>query len=194
MLDAVLEIDYALFHYVNTTLHNDFLDFVMPILREKTTWIPLYLFIIGWMVYRFKSKALVYTLTLIFTVAIADTVSSKIIKNTVKRVRPCNDINIHSDMILLVHCGGGYSFTSSHATNHFAIAFFLIGTIGVLIKWIKIPLILWATSISFAQVYVGVHYPFDVLSGAILGAIIGYFIAKFYNRKQDTFVLKSGIT
>ena len=194
MWDMLLEIDKVLFHFVNTTLHNDFLDVVMPFVREKTTWIPMYLFILAWMAYRFKTQALIYALALVFTVAVADTTSSKIIKKTVQRVRPCNEVTQQNDLKLLVHCGGGYSFTSSHATNHFAIALFLIGTIGLIVRWIRIPLLLWAGLISFAQVYVGVHYPFDVISGGILGSIIGYFFARFYNRKSPIFVVKKGIT
>ncbi len=194
MLQSLLELDRSMFHFVNSTLHNGFLDYLMPILRDKTTWIPLYLIILGWVTMRFKTKGLIYALALVFTVAVADTTSSKIIKKTVQRVRPCNDNAVNKDMKLLVHCGGGYSFTSSHAANHFAIAFFLIGTIGLLINWIKIPLLLWAGSIAFAQVYVGVHYPFDVISGAFLGSIIGYFFARFYNLKQEMFVLKTGIS
>ena len=81
---------------------------------------------------------------------------------------------------LKVKCGGGYSYTSSHATNHFALAFFLIYTLGVQFRWIKWVLIFWASSIAYGQVYVGVHYPFDVISGATIGGIIGILVATWY--------------
>ena len=72
-----------------------------------------------------------------------------------------------------MHCGAGYSFTSSHAANHFAVATFLIMTIGQILPKIKKWLWLWAASIALAQVYVGVHFPLDVLAGGILGVVLG---------------------
>ena len=83
-------------------------------------------------------------------------------------------------MELRVHCGGGYSFTSSHATNHFALATFLVIILGPFFKWIRIPIFLWAASIAFGQVYVGVHYPLDVLAGSIVGILLGILMTKFY--------------
>ena len=112
--------------------------------------------------------------------AISDTLSSQIIKKNVQRIRPCNDPLISNMVELKVKCGGGYSYTSSHATNHFALAFFLIYTLGVQFRWIKWVLIFWASSIAYGQVYVGVHYPFDVISGAIIGGIIGILVATWY--------------
>ncbi len=91
-----------------------------------------------------------------------------------QRLRPCKVLEPSKDMHLLVPCGNGFSFPSSHATNHFAIATFLLLILGKIFRWIKIPLILWAGSISFAQVYVGVHYPLDVATGALLGVLVGW--------------------
>jgi len=112
----------------------------------------------------------------LLTVSIADITSSHIIKNQFQRIRPCNQIGFKETAHLLVPCGSGYSFTSSHATNHFAIALFLILTIGQLWKWIRVPLFLWACSIALAQVYVGVHYPTDVLVGGIIGTFISFVV------------------
>jgi len=108
------------------------------------------------------------------TVGMADVVSSKLVKPAVQRVRPCNDVGLKFEVRELVHCGGGYSFTSSHATNHFAIATFLYLVLGGLRKkWIRWALLAWAASIAYGQVYVGVHYPLDVITGAVLGSLIG---------------------
>ncbi|MBK8556199.1 MAG: phosphatase PAP2 family protein [Lewinellaceae bacterium] len=85
-------------------------------------------------------------------------------------------------VIRRVSCGGGYSFTSSHAANHFAVAVFLAAVFGGLSRWLRPGLLLWAAVISFAQVYVGVHYPGDVLAGALLGAIIGWGIYRIGER------------
>src|SRR5690606_32660371 len=115
--------------------------------------------------------------SLLMTFGIADYTSSSILKPTFERLRPCNDPSIHSEVNTLIACGSGFSLPSSHATNHFAIAFFLITVFYC--KWKPIaPLaFLWAATVSFAQVYSGVHYPADILLGAILGTCIGYGIA-----------------
>jgi len=82
----------------------------------------------------------------------------------------------------MVHCGSGYSFTSSHATNHFALAVFIFLTLGKLGWYFRWPFILWATIIAYSQVYVGVHFPLDIISGAILGTLIGFILAILFNR------------
>jgi undecaprenyl-diphosphatase len=107
-------------------------------------------------------------------VGVSDIVSSRIVKKNIQRIRPCNDSEISGKVKLLVRCGSGYSFTSSHASNHFAAAIFLFFTYFYKDNKIKWALIAWAASIGFGQIYVGVHYPFDVLCGAILGSAIGY--------------------
>ncbi len=130
-------------------------------------------------------------------VAVSDTTSSKLIKKSVQRIRPCNDANIKSEVQLLVTCGSGYSFTSSHATNHFAVATFLILTLFRRFRWAKFALVSWAASIAYGQVYVGVHYPLDVLAGSFLGIIIGVLLAMIYSRfgtyRIDYFYIKENL-
>ncbi|MBK8699845.1 MAG: phosphatase PAP2 family protein [Saprospiraceae bacterium] len=83
---------------------------------------------------------------------------------------------------MLVRCGSGYSFTSSHATNHFAIATFLSFSLGTFLRKVRTPLFTWAGVISLAQVYVGVHFPLDVLCGGLLGFSVGLFWAWVFMR------------
>ena len=90
-------------------------------------------------------------------------------------VKPKKEVGVRS----LVKCGGGYSFTSSHATNHFAMAAFVLVLFGRRYRWLKAPLWFWAFSISYGQVYVGVHYPLDIFGGALLGIAIGTLIGRF---------------
>ncbi len=178
----LLALDEQLFQLINEGWQHPWLDAVMPFWRDKRTWIPLYLIIAGFVGYKFKLKGLFLILSLILTVAIADTVSSQLVKKTVHRIRPCNDATLAFDVRTLVPCGSGYSFTSSHATNHFAVATFLSMTLGFYYRRIRLPLYLWAASIALGQVYVGVHYPLDVIAGALLGAGIAFLIAKLYLR------------
>lgn len=93
---------------------------------------------------------------LFVTAATSDLVSSRLVKNIVGRLRPCNDTDVFEHINVLVGCGGGYSFTSSHATNHFAIAVFMILWLGAENKWLRIMFGFWAVTISLGQVYVGV--------------------------------------
>jgi membrane-associated phospholipid phosphatase len=103
----------------------------------------------------------------------SDTISSKLIKYQVRRPRPCHEQQMVPPVIQRVSCGSGFSFTSSHAANHFCLAAFLVTLFGSYMKKWKHLWWVWAALISLAQVYVGLHYPLDILGGAILGIIIG---------------------
>jgi len=180
-LETILHIDEILFSFINQELSNPFLDTIMPYWREKTTWIPLYIFllIIAYLKLKWK-KFLLFVLLLAGTVGLADQVSSQWIKKSVQRIRPCNDIEIKDQVHLLVDCGSGYSFTSSHATNHFAVAFFIAFVLFSHQKKWRILLFVWAASIALGQVYVGVHYPIDITFGALLGCFIGWTVYKIW--------------
>ncbi len=180
-MDAIVALDQYWFELINQGLQNALLDWLMPYWRDKEFWIPFYAILLIFCFYKFKWKALIFVIGVAATIGAADTVSSQWIKKSVQRLRPCNDNEIKEDVHLLVSCGSGYSFTSSHATNHFALAAFLSLTLGALYTWLRLPLYLWAGSIAFGQVYVGVHYPLDVIAGALIGFIIGYIIARLYN-------------
>jgi undecaprenyl-diphosphatase len=180
LLETIINLDISLFNLINQDLSNSFFDAVMPILRNKYTWLPFYIFIVGFAAINLKWKGAWLIFCLIVAVGVGDTLSSKLIKNSVKRLRPCRTEQLVDDVQVRVHCGSGYSFTSSHATNHFAVAVFLVFAFGQMIPKCKWPLFVWAAAISFAQVYVGVHYPFDVLAGAILGSLIGFAFGKYY--------------
>ncbi len=181
-MEQVIAADQFLFELINGQAHNAVLDWLMPIWREKSTWVPLYIALAAFVGYKYRIQGLYLVLALALAVGLADTVSSKIIKPSVHRLRPCNDPALKDEVQLLVHCGSGYSFTSSHASNHFAVASFLSLTLGLHYRRIRWPLYLWAASIALGQVYVGVHFPLDIFIGAILGIIIGNIVAKTYLR------------
>ena len=177
----LLHLDQQIFHLINSGCSNPFFDYILPILRNKYTWFPFYIFIISFLIINFQKKGLYIILALILTVGIADVTSSHLIKKSVQRLRPCKVLEQPNEINLLTRCGSGYSFPSSHAANHFAMAVFLSLIFSKIYKWVKYPLLLWATAISFSQIYVGVHYPVDVICGAVLGSIIAgtvYFIFK----------------
>lgn len=174
MLEQLNQLDQYLFFAINKGLSNPFFDWLMPYLRNRYLWTPLYLFMAIFFVRNYGKQGWMIVFFLGLTFGISDYLSSSVIKPAFERLRPCNDPIIKPEINSLVVCGTGFSFPSSHAANHFALAVFLITIFYE--KWKPIILfgVLWAFSISFAQIYVGVHYPGDVIFGGILGAMIGY--------------------
>lgn len=172
-IEHLLQLDTEVFLFINKTLQNPLFDAILPFLREKFFWIPVYGFILLHCTKYYGKKFFVPVIGVLLTFATSDFISSKIIKPYFHRLRPCNTEALEAQMHELVQCGSGFSFTSSHATNHFALSMFLIVSGLFISSRSYILLLLWAFSIAFSQVYVGVHYPADVLSGALLGVIIG---------------------
>ena len=176
LFESLQSIDQNLFVYINRVATHPILDTLMPFFRESTFWIPFYLFLIVFVFVNFGKNGWAWLLFAFITVLLTDQVSSSIIKNWVQRPRPCADSLFSGQVrLLLDHCSGGYSFTSSHATNHFGVATFLFITLGRFFGNWKYLLFFWAALICYAQVYVGVHYPLDVICGAIIGILIGKF-------------------
>ncbi|UKJ06432.1 phosphatase PAP2 family protein [Solitalea lacus] len=175
MLNQLNTFDQKAFFFINTGLSNSFFDLLMPLLRNQYFWTPVYVFLIVFFIREYKKKGLYLIGFLLLTFAIADFTSASIIKEYFQRLRPCNDPALVGLVKLrLNRCGNGFSFVSSHAANHFAISMFLIGTFYQRWKWVLPAALIWAALVCFAQVYVGVHYPFDVTCGGILGLLIGY--------------------
>jgi undecaprenyl-diphosphatase len=181
MLDQIIHWDQNLFFLINQS-HLGWLDTFLPYFRSKIFWSPLYIYIVAFLIWNFPKNGLWIVLFALLTVGVSDTVSSKWIKKNVQRPRPCNDALIAHEVVLRIKCGGGYSFTSSHATNHAAIALFLFFTFMHERGLWRYLLVLWAISIGMAQIYVGVHYPLDVGAGLIIGSLIGWAMSFSYHR------------
>ncbi|MBI1306124.1 MAG: phosphatase PAP2 family protein [Bacteroidetes bacterium] len=157
-------------------MSNGVFDFLMPLFRDKYFWIPLYILLLFLIIRKHKWQSVYVIGFAVLTILLADQISAHMIKPAVQRLRPCNDPMLKDLVHLRAACGSGYSFVSSHAANHFALAFFFISVFARPSNrfYVTLLFIIWAGLISFAQVYVGVHFPIDVLSGAMLGAAIGY--------------------
>ena len=181
-MNQLLQFDQELFLLINRGLAHPLLDALLPATRNMWLWAPLYLFFIAWLSINFGKKGWIVVGLVLLTFACTDMISSSFIKPLVDRLRPCNDPDLAEYVRLLVKCGGGKSFTSSHATNHFGVAMFLGLVLKPFFKPALFLLLLWAGTISLAQVYVGVHYPLDVIAGALLGSSIGFLISIFYKR------------
>ena len=182
MIEYLKYIDQQLFFIINRGFANSFFDFLLPLMRSKYFWSPLYIFLISYLLKTNNTRKGLFTiLFLLITFALTDFISAGIIKESVQRLRPCNDPEIMGFVRNIVGCGSGYSFVSSHATNHFGIAIFL----GLYFRekpWVGIVFKFWAAIIAFSQVYVGVHYPLDVIFGSILGIGIAHLTFYIYSR------------
>ena len=171
-MDFILSWDLWLFRWINGLNFPEPLEFLIILIRNRYLWLPVYLALITWVLTKHTSFVSSYLLLFLFSgVIIADITSSQVFKKWIERTRPCNEVGLEPHITERITCRYSYSFPSSHATNHFAIATLLYGLFGHRHRrWMM--WYLWATMISLAQVYVGVHYPLDIVGGAILGVLL----------------------
>ncbi len=176
MLDSLVDIDHSLFLALNGA-HAEWLDPVMVFCSGKLTWIPFYLLIL-YLVYRAYGwkRLLWFVLGVTLAILLADQLSVHLFKNTVQRLRPSHN-PLLADLVYLPtgHRGGLYGFVSSHAANCFAVT--MVGTLltrHAAIVWL---LWIWAVVVSYSRIYMGVHFPGDVICGAIFGVLIGVVVA-----------------
>jgi len=176
-------VDVAILRWINQDGGNAFFDAFLPYLRETYFWIPLYFFLILFVTANFGKRAWWWILAGVLTAALSDLISSQLIKENIMRLRPCQDPEIAYQIRFFInYCPQSSSFTSSHATSHFAQAMFFFITLKPFTKWSSLFFV-WAFVIAYTQVYVGVHYPFDVACGALLGCLIGFTTAKMFHKQ-----------
>jgi len=191
IFQQIKDIDQALFYQINGVWHHPILDAVLPWTRHSNNWIPLYIGLLGWLIYQVGWKTLKWLLFALINVGLTDQISSSFFKPFFHRLRPCNDpVLFGKTRLLLEQCAGGFSFTSSHAANHFGIAMFIFMTWGFTQKKYTRFFFVWAGIIAFAQIYVGVHYPLDIVGGTIIGLISGFTMAKAYLKWAGPMELK----
>lgn len=176
MIEQLIEIDQNAFRIINGVWINPLFDALLPWLRNKYIWLPLYMFILSFLVINFRTKGFIYFLGLLLVVGLCDQGSSGLLKPIVGRERPCNDVAFSEYARTLIDCGSGKSFPSSHATNHFGIAAFLSMLFARIWRPVTVIAFVWAFVVSYAQIYVGVHYPLDIIGGALMGTLFGLLV------------------
>lgn len=179
LLDAA---DKAVFAFIHAEASAPVLDGFMKMLRNALTWIPLYAFVAYWIIRRQPKYAWQFILMTIVCFAITDYGSASILKPLFARIRPCYDPDLQQAIRGLVDCGGQFSLPSSHASNHFGLATFWFMAVSRMTGRRWNLLWVWAVAICYAQIYVGKHYPLDILAGAVYGSAIGALCAHFFDR------------
>jgi undecaprenyl-diphosphatase len=184
-IDSIKDIDTKLFLFLNGK-HNSFFDGIMFWSSHRFTWIPLYI-LFFFLVYRhFGKRTWTVVLCVALLAGLSDQLSVHMFKNYFMRYRPCHNLLLQSQVHLNDGCGGTYGFISSHAANTFALATFLTLLFRKKMRYFGPLVISWACFVSYSRIYNGVHYPLDVIAGAMVGiilAVLAYILWKRMDRK-----------
>lgn len=184
IIEALKELDQDIFLYLNQ-FNNDFFDIVMYWVTNKWTWMPLYLLLLIFLGIQFRKRAILITVLFITTIIVNDQFTSSFMKPYFGRLRPCHDPEIISQVHIVEKCGGRYGFASGHSSNSFAIATFLWLFLRFMLPYSK-WLFAWAFLIAYSRIYLGVHYPLDIIVGALVGttfALIFFGIYRFLEKR-----------
>lgn len=174
-MNAINNLDHELFLFLNG-LHVGWLDPVMTFISSEMGWIPFYVILLYLVFKKLGWKGLFFVVIgVVVLITCSDQLSSHVFKPVFHRFRPCHDPLIQ-DLVHLPngHCGGQYGFISSHACNTFALASFITLIMNKFYKKIGLLMFIWAALVSYSRIYMGVHFPGDVLCGAAVGMILGF--------------------
>jgi len=170
-MDFLFEIDKAVFYFFNHTLSAKPLDRFFSLITDVNSWYITYIIMLGILVTKGGKRGRIAAVMAILLIATSDQISSNFLKNLFDRVRPCNFL---PDVITPIGPEGTLSFPSSHAVNNFAVAMFF----AILFPNLKWVLFITAALIAISRPYLGLHYPSDIVAGALIGSAIGYGFAK----------------
>lgn len=177
-VNTLVQYDQELFLWLNG-IHTPWVDTLMYWITYKFTWIPMYLVLIFLTVKAEGKKSIAILVTVLVAVLLADKVTSGIMKPYFERFRPCHEPSLAGLVHEVAGCGGSFGFASSHASTSFALAtvWFVLLKDKVKFMWL---IVAWAGLYSYSRVYVGVHYPGDILVGALVGILTAQLCIRLY--------------
>ena len=180
MLDHLLHLDRELFLFLNN-LGTDTWDGFWLTVTNKWTSIPIYLLLL---ILSYRHLGIKKTLLVLVSVALLITCTDQLanfFKYGVGRLRPCYEEELLDKMRLVkAYCGGRFAFFSAHAANSFAIASFFVCLLKARFKLLPILILFWALLVAYSRIYIGVHYPIDVITGLLVGGLFGWVFYKLY--------------
>lgn len=179
MLEKIKEIDVNLFVYLNG-LGSESYDKLWLIITDQLNWTPVFLVIFYLIYKKIGGKQLLYLILFIAVLIAFTDQATNFVKNTVQRLRPCNDPEINS-FIRIVRSRSSFSFFSGHAANTMAVATFLFLVLKRHFKYLGL-LFLWPLIFAYSRIYLGLHYPGDILSGYFFGAVFGASLYLLYRK------------
>lgn len=186
MLETFDQIDRELFYVLNG-FHNPWLDVMMWYISKMEIWLPVYALMIYSLYRKYRVAAFVLAmLCVVFLLFITDFTAVHLIKNTVMRLRPSQNpetmdrVNLVMDEMGVYYRGGQFGFFSNHASNFFGIVTFYLMSTRPISRWIVGSFYCWAMLIGYSRIYLGVHYPGDVLAGALFGVMAGWLVARLF--------------
>ena len=159
------------------------------LVSEKWFWIPLYVIFLYFLYKNFNKKSLFYILLFVALGITASDQIANIFKFGFERLRPCHDPSLEG-LLREVKCGGKFGFYSAHSSNSFFVATYLTILLGKKIKQLSYFLFVWAAIVAYSRVYLGMHFPGDI----IVGAIMGILLALFFGTLAKKVIKKSEVT
>lgn len=190
MIEIIKQLDTDILLWLNGS-HTIFWDDVMWFATGKWTWLPFYLVLALLLIWKYKKNSILMILLVALLITISDQLASVIFKPLFERLRPSHNPDLVGKLHLVNdYRGGRFGFISSHAANVFSLAFYLTLVARDKLKWMPFVLIPWAIFVSVSRVYLGVHYPTDIIVPAILSVPIAFIVARIYKAYNPILIKK----
>src|SRR5690606_24039669 len=184
-MEKILELDRELFLKMNHSFRSPFMDQLMMFLSETYAWIPLHLLLLYLLIKTYRHQVWIWLVAIALTIVLADQMSSAVMKPFFERLRPSHEPSLAGQVhIVNGYRGGKFGFASSHAANTFAIAVLMWFTLKAYRPVIGL-LFLWSVLVSCTRIYLGVHYPGDILAGFavwFIAAVMAYLVCTQINQ------------